>query len=309
MFDDQHCMECDAGYYLLPEKTGCVQTDATKHCDVAIVNEDSLFLCEECSEGYYLKKDRSCQANSGNDEAAQNIANCKRLDFDKLRLSTPVYACVECHGGYQSNNGNCEAKAINECQTYKYSDSTKCETCNTGFLPNELGSVCHPMTDVQKENCKYAKADNKCGECADNRYGLKSDDICQTNNVGSNTKLCKTYDSSNVCTSCWEQFDLKSDNTCERYHKVSGYVFKDPYCLEASSADVCTKCMEPRHANGTGECVLKIEFCEDYNEPKNPYKCTRCKDGFAVNHNENNNKCFWNDVANCQFPLSHTECG
>lgn len=88
--------------------------------------------------------------------------------------------------------------------------------------------------------------------------------------------LCKTYNSSGNCLSCYNGYSLNENmGTCL-------LSLKDPNCRSyiSNSQDVCTKCSLRFYLGNNGLCTSVNINCKDYNI--NNGACTNCYPGFKL---------------------------
>lgn len=161
-----NCSNCEEGWSLYDGKCykNCIKGDKEK-CLSCGKNENVTF-CESCNEGYYLDEENdssctkceieNCAKCSGNLEdhkcdscendyilsgnmCLKNCTiglenNCKSCDDTPGKINL----CSTCNPGYYlSSEGFCESCNIDNCTKCEYefiSNSTKCLTCEEGFL-------------------------------------------------------------------------------------------------------------------------------------------------------------------------------
>ena len=69
-----------------------------------------------------------------------SVANCDTCSFD-MNAGSHMYSCDSCLNGMVVVDGECVIEIAN-CDTYNSSDSTICDACETGYVPNLDGLSC-----------------------------------------------------------------------------------------------------------------------------------------------------------------------
>ena len=286
-----YCLECDTqgkkclscmNYYKLDETTGECKYQSEDGC----VSWSSSGQCQTCGYGYYFDfESRTCKIGKnacGTGIITENDKKCPQClpgySFGKTK-------CVDC----REKNKHCIELdgSSDEC--------VKCTKCQQGTELNPSNFHC----DLKNEFCEtfIENEQIKCKTCLPGYYP-NTQGIC----VKGRMKNCKTYQSENECTSCFDGSFLKK-----------GKCYQCPAnCTTCEEVETIVKCKQCNigflYNETTGNCVSCMEGCSKCVTTDTCLQCT-----FPYSKNFNMDKCVLTQVEHCirskdQFPKQCDQC-
>ena len=269
LFGDKYYFKENSYYFCNDQSTGGVE-----NCEKCSY-EDNKVICNQCSENYILKDEKTDECyskseyNTNNNyyyfvddfhikSCASKIVNCEKCIKEE---NSENIECKKCVNGYRVSKNLC-FQEIENCQTYDQNDDNKCSNCNEGFV--FLGDDRIHCFQVNIEEYFSTNNGESYISCNDtNNRGIENCNKCQNNN-------------NNIeCTQCQNNLVLKDNDTVncinpENYINSKEYYFEDNYHIKKCSfpQENCKKC-------------LKSE--------EDGLKCIACNDGYFLIHKETDN--------------------
>ena len=204
-------------------------------------DKNCLVYFEQCEDKY----DNDDSINIG----AGSVANCQ---YGVGNM------CYQCKSGYVVSHDLTSCVQFPGCESLKYGDNTKCDYCEDGYALSSDQSKC-----VKFDNCiKLEEGETKCKYCKSHFHENK-DGKCERT-------LCSSYDSKDVCMSCYNGYYLNKDKNCVEI-TVQNCLQVDP-----NNSAKCTLCVGGYNPDD-GQCVLPstlIKGCTKYDKTG---KCIECE--------------------------------
>ena len=194
--DATKCMNCEYGYTLNSEGTGCIQT--IEHC--VSYSGASSSICQYCEDGYAL--------NSVKNKCVK-FPGCDEVNEDESK-------CIDCSEDFYQpdKDGKC---VIDYCE--EYDSDGNCEECEKYFYLNEEGKC-------QYIPIPYCREGNET-DCED-YAGFMEDDDPNKAKV-EYEKMCEDEDENGNCKICKQGYTLDG-TTHECVSNCEEYVEPSPYC-------------------------------------------------------------------------------
>ena len=172
---NDQCLKCNDGYYLSEiNKTICKKNEV-ENCKLGI--ESGIFICSNCSEGYYLKnnicyeacklgKNEKCTSCNQTFEFKENCETCNPGFYLDVRINSTK--CQSCPMNYLSH-------FCTECDII--SNKIKCTKCKEGF--SLINDTCYKNCDDYCIDCMFDGIHNgTCRQCKE-QYFLKNNFILE----------------------------------------------------------------------------------------------------------------------------------
>ena len=254
------CVLCSNHYHLTLDK----KCNNIEHC----IYSSSYMECNECEEGFYFDKNKTCIISEGIFE------NCKYGYEDKY--------CEKCKDDFYINKKDnlCYSNQENN-EFYKCVESdingTYCDKCLEGYYLGYKDNKCSKI-----KGCDISENEDKCIEC-DEYYCLdvKTGQCIYNDEVDSEEKkfyyrCIKTNKEGTACETCVEGYDL-----------INGLCVDSEHCEEISEDGKCSKCyndgMDMYCLNDDFGCInIFYENCLECNILMDFDSCTKCADGYSL---------------------------
>ena len=148
-----------------------------------------------------------------------------------------------------------------------------------------LKNVFHVLKIINIEGCNLSENENKCLACNENYCLDAKTGKCEPNNEieSENKKIyyrCKrTNANGTACEICKNQYTLNGKGLC----------IDDSHCIEEKDG-VCQKCLKDDNnnycLNNIYGCISIFDRgCLECNNILDFYICTKCLDGYELDHN------------------------
>ena len=270
--ENNNCLICDSQQNYILRNNECLYQNLP-HC----LFSTKYDLCEICSEGYFLRRNRKCQQNP-----IYIIENC--LFYNDL------ITCYICKSGYFLNfEGKCvEIKSVTTNCLY-YKDAVKCDICTDGFLLDTKDNTCQKIVTIP--NCLLYNNPFTCKKCI-NRYMLNKNaflknisdfytQIVRNNELKLQKRLnsefnlpfcermvpidfCKSHKNPFECQECLKGYYLTSSTKCSK-NPVSNWTEKDSIvlnCFSFDSSNSCNMCYDGYYFLNH-QCIKHSEVLEN----------------------------------------------
>jgi hypothetical protein len=339
------CLAC-AGKFLL--KNGiCVGTVAS--CS----DYDSLGNCVVCNYSYTLKSGTCVYSLANCLENVKGVCTACSPNYtlqlsDNLCYPTltgcltyGLTGCAVCKDTYMKNGNMCCLVSLN-CVQFTTTTSCSCYLC-TPLFRSEFG-ICVQKPPITGCDVYSATDVNSCQTCYPQYF---STTVTQGCTLATSITGCTTYTTATTCSACADGYSLASDNlSCTRIVNalcakflgatcvqcVSGYVFSNGACVEAStlfsmfnclpfpltgsySSDTTQSCLScnsnsiPVDITNMFTCELESKMSTVNSGPVDPYcasffltngvyKCIKCVPNYVMS----NDVC----VSKCTSPMAMT---
>ena len=272
------CTKCKDNFYL---------NEGDFHClDIDNCYESTFGICTRCIFGYYFnKKENKCMKQEG--------------VFSRCKQTIDGQTCDICNDNFfVSEDGKCAQS--NFCS--KVGDSNLCLECIPGFYKSEYNSYC-----ASTEHCYLPDTEiGLCRSCSKDYYLDYKDGKCKSNQEDNDLKYCRTADE--VCFDCQYPYFLGEDSKCSATRNcassengICNLCSEDYYlgldnkcsnvenCLYSDDYFFCDQCIDKYYYDSSKEkCILEKEGfinCQKVNY--NGDKCSKCREGFYLNQNDN----------------------
>ena len=285
-------------------------------------------ICTFCNEGYGVYKEENKCINISTNQYYKN-----KTDNLYYLCNETIYGCLECKNEniclvcdeivYTLINNIC--RNISELGDYyfKKENTSRYKLCKEGVAHCER---CKSENECIKCFENYTKINNKNDSCNKTRDldGKYYPDPNDDNNYISCLEVdpnCITCESSNKCTSCFEDFGVfKEENKCvnisdnDYYKNVTDnlyYLCNETIegCLKCKNETICLKCEESNYILIDNicfnksyleiSCRKKIENCEIC---KSENECLKCIDNYTQINNTNTSCYNINDLGEEYYP-------
>ena len=299
-YNIKECKECVSGHYLTDSKQ-CTDYSDDLNCATFDKEKDE---CLTCPTDYTLNGAKKCVADTVTNPGCKTPGNT-------------VSTCTECEPEFIINNGKCDLRTAENCDSVKESVD-ECENCKSGFyMDQDDSNKCKELTTVF--GCAvYHTYQNKCQFCDTDRY--PKEDLCFV--LTSPIDHCKFYSDNGKCETCLTGFVLslnecgegnvekcdvyKTADTCDTCE--TGYYLQNPTTCSDYSSDLncktfnpekneCINCNADDVLNGQKKCISdnSREKCLEFED--NNIDCKVCKNGFYLDLNTK--KCNDRTAENC----------
>ena len=286
------CSECNSGFALSEDKTTCIQSPGAqckapgcKTCDNPAEDNE---VCTVCNNGRYLTPTSQCVDDCG------KLGSYYGADDNKCKECT-VVNCAECDA------------------------DGSCQTCNTGFFPNN--NECKPCDSSCKSCSGATKAD--CTECPAGKalkYGSDGakgtcGEGCTTGTGQGACKTCGlTVEGTAYCSGCSKSDEYPQNGVCapkttratdtcsdstisggvcttctDGYFRMNGgcyetsrYSGKSVCTAVASNGNTCQTAADGYKLNNNGNLITCPEGCKTCSSAS---ACTTCADGYVLANN------------------------
>lgn len=306
------CSVCEPGYNISNTKCVLVPTEIT-NCTAY----NSKNRCSECDSGYIPTTDGlSCVSDPLKSNCAiyGNLV-CNRCRADHImnynnyfdfyyRITNTnlngtfidIMARRSKHKRYNDVLGPCQPIELQNCEEIKSFNT--CARCIAGYYVDSEYK-CRPNPYPVIPNCKTYTANDVCDSCEDG-YHLSTTTKCEANTVIENCEGYSTIETVTTCLYCRDGYYL-AGNTCIPREKSLSI----PNCvIQANDQDRCNYC-DLGYVIGYGGLFCKNEVlnCNEYNPQTGtdelPVVCTKCRDGFYLNTEDNT--CIEGSIPNCSI--------
>ena len=233
------CIECEDNYYYSISKKKCLEAK-DKFYGCKISNQEG-YLCSECKNKYYLRKNDSlCFEN--NDE---EYYKCAYTDYKGEN-------CTKCIEGYYLGNEDKKCSLIENCAISE--NENKCIKCQKGFCLDAKNGICinnEKIDDIKKKiyfACnKTNKKGRECEQCLDG-YELNEEGYCVN----------------------YDDYEEKKDGICVKCKEVNSWIgvcandnfgcvkTNAKYCLRCNNLldfNICTECYDGFIKTVYGKCT------------------------------------------------------
>ena len=252
------CYECSDGYYVA-EDFSCQPYIINKLSGCQVFANPST--CETCINGYFLE-DGGCSESSP-------VDNCETYSGD-------IDSCIECVDTHYLAGGECSERqqTSDNCLTYDISSDT-CTKCEVGFGPSS-DSVCASI-DPHCVTGEVESGTNNltCSLCEKGYYTDGS--ACIEGTIDN----CEDYaPDSNACVKCEDEFEIV-DNACESRTST----IEDCETYEVDGPTRCKTCNFESvlyYENTICKEHVVISQCAQYLDKDN---CETCNPGFELESN------------------------
>lgn len=194
--DATKCMNCEYGYTLNSEGTGCIQT--IEHC--VSYSGASSSICQYCEDGYAL--------NSVKNKCVK-FPGCDEVNEDESK-------CIDCSDDFYQpdKDGKC---VIDYCE--EYDSDGNCEECEKYFFLNKEGKCQYiPIPYCTEGNETY---------CEDYAGFVEDEDPNKAKEEYE--KMCESQDKNGICNLCKQGYELDA-TTKECVSNCEVYEDPSPYC-------------------------------------------------------------------------------
>lgn len=285
--ENDNCILCISRDYGL--NNGKCQKCLDPNC---IDCRDDYSICSICKDGFGADNDPNSVNYGKCIKCEENCKSCYSNDFRLCRVCQPGLGrneegkCVKCHDEH----------------CIQCSDKDYCKLCEEGYV--SVTSV-HACVKSELKNCAISSLyADRCIECQEN-YTL-TDSQCVANNLYPHCKSYYIQDESVYCSECEDGFGFDLSNTQKLYQ--SCLKCSDENCENClNDKNDCILCKSPYYLNKSSkECVLNcnVTNCNICSNEDNT-KCTKCKDGYMLNYDNQCEKC----ISNCKTcPYRTSSC-
>lgn len=281
---DEKCQTCDTGRTTTTDGLKCLPVIADCQTYEPSTSATTALKCKYCIAG---KKPKASQDGC----EAGIVANCGTYNTDG--------SCQTCNQGYFSSTGACSPHSATfvQCNTMSVTLKNVCSTCNLGFFPVTLDSICSAVTAIT--NCLAYNSDgSRCTKCKANFY-VNGSGQCQAN--PENCSQMKADGSScEVCVSgCY--FDGGNCVKPSAYieNQCLTFVQTKPMPTANDAAVFCSACKANTYPVkiGLGSVCIEndnlkfkgisstVTDCIRYSNHSTP-RCVECTSGKVINDSE-----------------------
>ena len=304
---EKKCQACLENYYFKSGTcTAILGTDEISNCSKYDNTADSPY-CLTCSSDYYVSSG-TCTARTNTTD--ENMPNCleKTLNQD---------TCNKCIEGFQLTGDKLSCLPfVDKCKEYwpsSVGQKLRCKTCESSYYLKEntvseaINSSPTQCLPGELENCKEFKNNEprKCETC-ENQYVL--------NDAGDECIQSKTIEDCVI-------YKTTTKDACEHCDKANSFNFQvKSSCIDLSSP--IPNCITHTGTNNSPECdacelgyylnnnrctVIPKDHCLTYNSEGG--MCTKCKDGYKLNHESSCVTDYLYILDNCKTINSATQLG
>lgn len=265
--DKDECDSCNAGYVADKQRIGCSKlpdncVDGKPHA-----TEYDSYVCTRCADGYAYT-DSVCSKGT--------IENCEIYKV----LSDE---CAQCKDGYEVSENTCVERTISipNCDLYRRSAPTSCETCKSNAVHILSTTECKSRAIIP--NCNMYSDDDACLTCA------KGFELIEQGCMPINPSEHCVDKSTGMCNKCEAGFQMEARGCVPVPEEVeANCAIPDEKMLGAHY--ICLGCetgfvpLTRLEETCTATNVLKdnmIPNCAKYDK-KDKYECKQCNLDFAL---------------------------
>ncbi len=242
---------CEIGHYT-PD-SGRYTTSCTSCASGHYNSNTAEHQCYECPAGHYCPggSDKiQCQGGTveGHYQSLTGQASC--LSYTILGCTSypngaTSQVCSTCGTGYTLEGNTCQTNCqVDHCSVCKASDSTKCETCASGYYARNYSCYsCQGALNSCKSACYTINGTTFSGCVAYCQSMLSG---CNSPSCGSSFNNC-TNTCSNCLSNCKSQMDVYCNVQCNVPHCSS---------CQYGSSDECSSCSAGYYVTGDYQCSI-----------------------------------------------------
>ncbi len=281
--DTWTCTDCEDGFYVNSDRTGCVKAPITPIPNCSNYNPDGD--CFSCSTGFFFNG-ASCVLNT-------EIPKCVLFNAQEATKTT----CLRCDPEYYVSNNKCELRdnpIIENCDELAV-DKDECLLCGSNLLLTNDKLSCKTPIPQCKEYLTSQKDFNLvCKACEDYFY-LDENTKCSSGGL----ENCRIYENKDICEECDFGYLYKKEfNTCEsREATIKNCdrfeILIDNQCLECSSNDFKVDFNLSKYCRFNED----ISNCEEYQDYDT---CGKCEDYYFISDCEGKSCCEEIEDENCK---------